>query len=378
MSGLVKAWSATADALGGDLTIGFPGVTNFTNEAHYLVAIVAYRGNTAFGTPSGWTKLCEANTGNLDDSVTTAIASLVVFGKRQTASPPTSFVFPRTGGDIARGRIVAVDGIDFSGPLDAFEVTTLAVASTSVASAVGLTTTQVEDLLITFLSGARAGDGGSAPAIGGTPLVTQVDGNSTSNGAGVSHDFAYATKTSAGATGQFTWTHALSARHAVAGVALRSSLSVAISPTQNTFKFATQNPTVKLGSIVIEPNAIIRFATVDPVLQFSSAVLTPAPSSMRLQTVDPVAATSSIAVTPTDSAIRFATVDPVVKGELVVSPSEIIVRLQTVDPVVEVLEGAKFNSQAPVSTSWLGETSASGGWSSEAPLSNTWTPEAPL
>lgn len=377
MSGLVKAWSATSDSLSGDITIGFPGVTNFTNEAHYLVSLIAYRSNAPFVTPSGWTKLGEANTGNTDDSVPTAISSLVAFGKRQVASPPASFTFTRTGGDIARGRIFACDGIDFSSPLDVIALTTLAVAATAVV-ATGVTTTQVEALLLSFLAGARAGDGGSSPAIGGTPLTALVDGLSTSNGAGLSHDLSYVIKTSAGATGNFTWTHALSARHAVAAIALKSSLSVAVAPDINTFKFATLNPTVRLGSIVIEPNVVVKLKTVDPTLVFSSTAAAPAPSTVRLQTVDPVTSSSSVTVAPTQSAVRLQTVNPTVKAELVVPVSEIVVRLQTADPSVVIGEGPKFNSQAPLSSSWENAASVSDAWTSQSELSNTWTPETSL
>lgn len=377
MSGLVKHWSAISDALGGDLVVGFPGTENTTNEAHYLVAVIAYRGNTAFGTPAGWSKLGEANTGNLDDSVATAIASLVVFGKRQVAAPgPETFTFPRTGGDIATGRIFACDGIDFSSPLDAITVTTLAVAATAV-SVPGVTTTQVEALLLSLLSGARAGAGGSAPAVNAVAMA-EVSGGSESDGAGVSHDLGYITKTSAGATGNFTWTHALSARHAVAAIALKSSLSVAVAPTENIFKFATLNPTVRLGSIVIEPNVVVKLKTVDPTLVFSSTAVTPVPSAVRLQTIDPVTSSSSVAITPAEGAVRLQTVNPTVKAELVIPVSEIVVRLQTVDPSVLVGEGPKFNSQLPISSSWENAGAASGSWTSQAGLSNTWTPEVSL
>lgn len=381
MGARVKAWSATADSLSGNLVIGFPGVTNFTSEAHYLVAEITYRSNAGFVTPAGWSKLAEVNTGNTDDSVTTAIASLVIFGKRQVATPgPETFTFTRTGGDIARGRIYAIDGVDFSSPVDVAVINALAAASTSVVSTGSITTTQVEDLIMSFLSGARAGDGGSNPEASNFPGVPMghVDGLSTSDGAGVSHDFAHITKTTAGLVGQMVWTHALSARHAVAGIALKSSLSVAVAPTENTVRFATVNPAVKLGSIVIEPNSIVKLKTVDPTLLFSSTIAAPAPTAVRLQTVDPVAATSSVTVAPTQSAVRLQTVNPSVKAELVVAVPESLVRLQTVDPGVAIGQGPKFNPESPVTTPWAQEAGSSGSWTPDSPLSSTWTPEGSL
>lgn len=363
--------TAAASVASGDLPIDSGG---FLSSRNLLIACIAYRGNAAFTAPAGWTKEAEINTGNTDDSVTTAISSIVVFSK-PAANIDATYTFTRTGGDIATGKII---GVIAAVNVKAVVAATLAAANTNIATAAGITADGISGVFI-FVSGARVGTVASYSSTDPAGAdYTELQDFGVTTGAGVRWALASAGKAGAGATGVFSAIESLSARHSIAGIVINMSPSVVVVPTQSEFKFSTANPTVILSSIVVEPNTSVKFATVDPTLFLSNSSAAPAPSAVRLATVDPVAATSSVTVAPAVSAVRFPQVNPTVKAELVVPPSEIVVRLQTTDPTVSVQQGPKFNPEAPVSTTWSDEASLSGGWSSEAPLSNTWTPETPL
>jgi hypothetical protein len=118
------AYTFTAGALGtvvasGNISCNYPASPQ---SGDIFVAFVNMRGNVGCSTPSGWTKIHESLTGDVD--TTNGAASAQVFWMRY-AGTGSSVTFSRTGGDRGQAVIIGVRGCIESGdPVDASNITT--------------------------------------------------------------------------------------------------------------------------------------------------------------------------------------------------------------------------------------------------------------
>jgi hypothetical protein len=160
--------STYAEVTSGNLTLNAPaGIA----EGDLLVACIAYRSNVAFTLPAGW-NLVATQQSSGDTDATQGIASGVMAWIIRGASNP-SFVFTRTGGDVAQGTILAYRGHALS-PYDTGGAATLGtIGEPSLAA---ISTAQAGELLVAMVS---SGDNSSMSAFDATDPSTASGGTDT-------------------------------------------------------------------------------------------------------------------------------------------------------------------------------------------------------
>lgn len=190
-----------------------------------VVATLHYRGSANFTVPSGWTLAAQETSGNIDSTLAGALCSVAIMYtiRGATALNPT---FARTGGDVAlvswRAYRSSLGGEAIA--LDTVSQNTLSAVSTT-ATAPSLTAATTGELLVMALAGyGTVANLWSAEAAATEPLAASwteyVDSGNTT-GADISVAIAGAFKSSAGATGAFSATHANSTRHTMVVAAFR-------------------------------------------------------------------------------------------------------------------------------------------------------------
>ena len=203
-------------------------------QGDLLVCVIAYRDTAAFTAPAGWTIVQQQSSGNTDVDVPTSIASgLIAYIVRGASAP--SYVFTRTGGDIAIPRVTAYRPVNGTITFDESNSVTLGVAGTTV-SMTGFTTNAANSLIVVGACGASNSsatdfDAATDPTTGSGAGNTTTTGtitagtwrrrNSTgsSNGADTNVSIADAVRATAGATGDIQYTAAASRRHVIVGAA---------------------------------------------------------------------------------------------------------------------------------------------------------------
>jgi len=218
----------------GNLTLTEP---SGSASGDLLVACIAARGNAAFTLPAGWA-ICGTQqlSGNTTVNTTGSIASgLMAYIVRGGSAP--SYAFTRTSGDLGFGRVMRCPGPFAASPLDQASANTIGAASATV-TATGFTTGYDSALLVGMVASARAGSvsgfvAATSPAMASgaadtTSLpddvawIERADTNTTSGADGGLGIFD-AVKTTAGATGNFSATHSLSARHVMIVAAFKNA-----------------------------------------------------------------------------------------------------------------------------------------------------------
>ncbi len=237
---------------GGNLTLAEPAGVQ---EGDLLVVNISYRSNASFAnTGSIWVKGPEQNSGNTTANGTGSIGSGVSFyGIRGSGAP--DLTFERTGGNVARGFIIAYRATDY--PTKTFQYDqgtsrTLAAAGTSF-TMTGFTPAQSTTLLVWCGWGARnttlsAFDAATDPTTSsGTTTDTTTDPyfgawlrrvtSGTATGADCTVALADAVQETAGPTGNLTYTAGSSARHAGGVLAFRL---VDSTPPSTSYKIPVQ------------------------------------------------------------------------------------------------------------------------------------------
>lgn len=93
---------SVAQANGGNLSLSEPGGCA---AGDLIIAAIAYRGTAAFSTPTGWSLIGQTAVGNT--LTTTSGLGALYWAWRIRGSSSASVAFPRTGGNIARGAMIA-------------------------------------------------------------------------------------------------------------------------------------------------------------------------------------------------------------------------------------------------------------------------------
>jgi len=206
-----RAVSAVTQVLSGDITLVEP---TGAATGDLLVAVIAYRSNAAFALPAGWTSVAEENQGDIQ-TVAAGISSIKVAYMVRGATAP-SYLFTRTGGDVARGSVAAYQPTLGGVPtLDSVSSTTMG-ASGGVLTLPSITTTNAGCVIIGCMSGVR---GNASPnwslQANATDPTTHAERQDTSStgGADLSSSISDAPQAVPGATGAFTATCVFSGRH---------------------------------------------------------------------------------------------------------------------------------------------------------------------
>ena len=323
---------------GGNLTLAEPAGVQ---EGDLLVAVISYRSNASFAnTGSIWTKQEEENSGNTTANSTGSIGSGVAFWGIRGSSAP-DLTFERTGGNVARGCIIAYRPDDAG---DTFEIDTstsltLAAASTSFTMS-GFTPAQDATLLVWCGFGARnttlsAFDAATDPTTAsGTTTDTTTNPyydtwlrrvtSGTSTGADCTIAIADAVQETATATGNFTYTAGSSARHAGAVLAFRlvaAAGDVTATPGAGSLTLTGQAPSVSASASVSPGVASLTITGYAPtVVAGSDATAAPGTGSLTLTGLAPTVAASSTAA-PGVGGLTLAGNAPTVTASAVVSPA---------------------------------------------------------
>lgn len=182
-----------------------------------LVCIIAYRSNTQWVVPSGWTKRLEENLG---DTVTTSagIASIMVADIVRGSSAP-SLVFTRAAtGEITRAYIVSLRGGGGTPTYETGSSATLGAAAVT-ATAPSITTGGAGRVIIAGTSGIRGNNAvnWSAQGCATDPIaITERGDASASTAPTISISASASSQGAAGATGALSATCVFSGRHAAA------------------------------------------------------------------------------------------------------------------------------------------------------------------
>lgn len=218
-------------ASSGNLTLNEPAGSM---EDDLLVACIAYRDSVAFTLPDGWSYVGEENTGNTVPASSTSIGSaLMAYIIRGASAPDMAFL--RTGGDVARGAIVAYRNTDAISFVAGTSGTSGSAVTTHNAGSI--TTVAANTLIVAMGSDPRNSsirnfDAATDPAVSsgtsssaaeptdGTWLLRATTG--TGSGAEVRLGFADAVRDSAGNTGTISMQTLLSTRGAIVAGAFQA------------------------------------------------------------------------------------------------------------------------------------------------------------
>lgn len=199
-----------AEVASGNLTLTEPaGVL----AGDLLVACISYRSNAAFTLPASWANANEQNTGDTTAAATTSIGSgRMDYIVRGGAAP--ALVWNRTGGDVARGCIVAFRPSAGKATFDQASGNTLSSGSTTVTTPT-MTTVEDGELLVMACCAARATTASAERALTDPVQAdwTEHTDTTTTTGADCGIAVASAVKATAGATGTLQYTASASARH---------------------------------------------------------------------------------------------------------------------------------------------------------------------
>jgi hypothetical protein len=211
------------------------GISGTLQADDLLIACIASRmvSTTSVTLPAGgeWTLVSEQKTSS-NLTTTSAVASgLMAYCIRGASDPNLTFTHPAAI-SVALGRIVAYRDVDTSSPKDTQTSFTTAINTTAV-SGTGLTTGQVNDLIVAIACGGQeaawsafnatspAGASGATSTAAPTTTWLERADSFTTSGSDTSLAIFDAIKAAAGATGNLTATASLGAGHVVVAGAFK-------------------------------------------------------------------------------------------------------------------------------------------------------------
>jgi len=205
------------------------GISGTLAAGDLLVACITSRiaSTTSVTLPTGgeWTLVSEQKNNNVLTTSSALPSGLMAYCVRGASNPNLTFTHPVAPSQ-AQGRIVAYRNVDTSSPKDTQTSFTTATAQTAV-TGTGLTTTQIEDLIVAMACGGQeaawsafnatdpAGASGATVTTAPTTTWSERADSLVTTGADGSLAIFDAVKLTAGATGNLTATASVSAGHVV-------------------------------------------------------------------------------------------------------------------------------------------------------------------
>jgi len=217
------------------------GISGTLQAGDLLVACITSRiaSTTSVTLPTGgeWTLVSEQKNNNTATNTTAAASGLMAYCVRGASNPNLTFTHPVAPSQ-AQGRIVAYRNVNITSPKDT--QTSFTTTSVTAVSGTGLTTTQIEDLIVAMACGGQeatwsafnatdpagasgATDTTSAPT---TTWIERAD-SAVITGADGSLAIFDAVKLTSGATGSLTATASLQALHVVIAGAFKITARIA-------------------------------------------------------------------------------------------------------------------------------------------------------
>ena len=217
------------------------GISGTLQAGDLLVACITSRiaSTTSVTLPTGgeWTLVSEQKNNNTATNTTAAASGLMAYCVRGASNPNLTFTHPVAPSQ-AQGRIVAYRNVNTTSPKDTQTSFTTATAITAV-SGTGLTTTQIEDLIVAMACGGQeaawsafnatdpAGASGATVTTAPTTTWSERADSAVTTGADGSLAIFDAVKLTSGATGNFTATASVSAGHVVIAGAFKITARIA-------------------------------------------------------------------------------------------------------------------------------------------------------
>jgi len=204
------------------------GISGTLAAGDLLVACITSRiaSTTSVTLPTGgeWTLVSEQKNNNTATNTTAAASGLMAYCVRGASNPNLTFTHPVAPSQ-AQGRIVAYRNVNTSSPKDT--QTSFTTTSVTAVSGTGLTTTQIEDLIVAMACGGQeatwsafnatdpAGASGATVTTAPTTTWSERADSAVTTGADGSLAIFDAVKLTSGATGNLTATASLQALHVV-------------------------------------------------------------------------------------------------------------------------------------------------------------------
>ena len=205
------------------------GISGTLAAGDLLVACITSRiaSTTSVTLPTGgeWTLVAEQKNNNTLTTSSALPSGLMAYCVRGASNPNLTFTHPVAPSQ-AQGRIVAYRNVNTSSPLDTQTSFTTAINTLGV-SGTGLTTTQIEDLIVAMACGGQeaawsafdatdpTGASGATVTTAPTTAWSERADNLVTTGADGSLAIFDAVKLTSGATGNLTATASVSAGHVV-------------------------------------------------------------------------------------------------------------------------------------------------------------------
>jgi len=215
------------------------GIAGTLQAGDLLVACISSRiaSTTSITLPTGgeWTLVAEQKNNNVLATTSAAASGLMAYCVRGASNPNLTFTHPVAPAP-AIGRIVAYRNVNTASPLDTQTSFTTATNTLPV-SGTGLTTTQIEDLIVAMAAGGQeaawsafnATDpiGASGATVTTVPTTTWSEraDSLTTTGNDTSLAIFDAVKLTSGATGNLTATASLGAAHVIIAGAFKIAVS---------------------------------------------------------------------------------------------------------------------------------------------------------
>jgi len=250
-------------------TLVTTGITGTLQAGDLLIACISSRiaSTTSITLPTGgeWTLVSEQKTNNTTASTSGIASGLMAYCVRGASNPNLTFTHP-VAPSVALGRLIAYRGVNATSPKDTQTSSTTATATTAV-SVTGLTTTQIEDLIVAMVGGGQEAAwsafnatsplGASAATVTTAPTTTWSEraDSLTTAGADTSLAIFDAVKVTAGATGNFTATASIGGGHVVIAGAFKIAAPAVTGYTLTVLTGATvlagQATTLRFGRAII-------------------------------------------------------------------------------------------------------------------------------
>jgi len=205
------------------------GISGTLQAGDLLVACITSRiaSTTSVTLPTGgeWTLVAEQKNNNTLTTSSALPSGLMAYCVRGASNPNLTFTHPVAPSQ-AQGRIVAYRNVNTSSPKDTQTSFTTATGTTAV-TGTGLTTTQIEDLIVAMACGGQeaawsafnatdpAGASGATVTTAPTTTWSERADSLVTTGADGSLAIFDAVKLTSGATGNLTATASVSAGHVV-------------------------------------------------------------------------------------------------------------------------------------------------------------------
>jgi len=362
--------STTAHAL---VTTGITGLA----QGDLMIACISSRiaSTTSVTLPVGWTLVAEQKNNNIATNNSAAASGLMAYHVRGASNPALTFTHPVAPAP-AIGRIVAYRGVNATTPKDT-QVAAQTGNNTTAVSVAGLTTAQLDELVVAMAAGGQeaawsafnatdpsGASGATSTAAPTTAWLERAD-SATTTGNDTSLAIFDALKSATGATGNFTATASVAAVQVIIAGAFRGPTAYRLT-ADNTPITLTGSATGLLRTVVMPAAASAITLTGNaagmargftmPVTAGAVAVTGNAATLTKTTAARLTAEVGAISVSTVPAILRRTRVMPAVKASIVVSGIDATLKLRRVYTMIAAPGGIVVTGYAASLSTLSGKT----------------------